>query len=79
VLAHWNNSTHLDMSLYSDAISWFRTNKPLLLFLNAVRLREKYQIPIFFSLVRSERDPNQRSNALKTRTMYNTEVVLFIR
>jgi hypothetical protein len=30
VLAHWNNSLWIDMSPYSDTLSWSRTNKSLL-------------------------------------------------
>ena len=31
VLAHWNNSLRIDMSLYSDTLSWLRANQSLLL------------------------------------------------
>ena len=50
VLAHWNNSTRVDMSLHSDTVSWFRANRSLLFFLNAACLAErsnKYQFLVF--------------------------------
>ena len=31
VLAHWNNSPRVDMSLHSDTLFWFRTNQSLVL------------------------------------------------
>ena len=47
VLAHWNNSPGVDMSLHSDILFWFWANQCLLLLLTAVCLAEKQQIPIF--------------------------------
>jgi len=46
VLAHWNNSPRVDMSPYSDTLSWFRANQSLLFLLSAASLAEKQQIPI---------------------------------
>jgi hypothetical protein len=46
MLAHWNNSQQVDMSLHSDTLVWFRANQSLLFLLNAVCLAEKQQIPI---------------------------------
>jgi hypothetical protein len=46
VLAHWNNSPRVDMSLHSDTLFWFRANQSLLFLLNAACLAEKQQIPI---------------------------------
>jgi hypothetical protein len=43
VLAHWNNSTRVDMSLHSDTVSWFRAKESLLFLLNAACLAEKQQ------------------------------------
>jgi hypothetical protein len=51
VLAHWNNSPRVDMSLHSDTLVWFRANQSLLFLLNAACLAEKQQIPILMSLV----------------------------
>ena len=45
VLAHWNNSPRIDMSLHSDTLSWFRSNQSLLFLLNAACLAERKQIP----------------------------------
>jgi hypothetical protein len=44
VLAHWNNSPRIDMSLHSDTLSWFRSNQSLLFLLNAACLAERKQI-----------------------------------
>jgi hypothetical protein len=46
VLAHWNNSPRVDMSLHSDTLSWFQANQSLFFLLNAAGLEEKQQIPI---------------------------------
>jgi hypothetical protein len=42
VLAHWNNSPRIDMSLHSDTLSWCRANQSLLFLLNAACLAEDY-------------------------------------
>ena len=47
MLAHWNNSLRVDMSPYSDTLSWFRANQSLLFLLNAACATKKQQIPIF--------------------------------
>jgi hypothetical protein len=46
VLAHWKNSSRVDMSLHSDTLSWFHANQSLLLLLNVLWLAEKQQISI---------------------------------
>jgi len=46
MLAHWNNSLRVDMSLHSDTLSWFRAKRSLLFLLNALCLVEKQQILI---------------------------------
>jgi len=46
VLAPWNNSLRIDMSLHSDTWFWFRANRSLLLHLNYVCLSERQPIPI---------------------------------
>ena len=51
LLAHWNNSSWVDMSPYSDILSRFRTNKSVLLLLNDTYLAEKQQMPIVLSLI----------------------------
>jgi len=33
VLAHWNNSSWVDMSLHSDTLSWFPANQSFLFLL----------------------------------------------
>jgi hypothetical protein len=55
VLAHWNNSPWVDMSLHSDTLVWFRANQSLLFLLNAACLAEKQHIPILMSLVWHDR------------------------
>jgi hypothetical protein len=58
VLAHWNNSPRVDMSLHSDILFWFRANQSLLFLLNAAWLAEKQQIPILvFGLTRPMLEP----------------------
>ena len=44
MLAHWDNSLQVDMSLHLETLSWFRANHSLLFLLDAVRLAEKQQI-----------------------------------
>ena len=43
VLAHWNNSLWVDMTLHSDTLFRFRANQPLLFLLHAACLVEKQQ------------------------------------
>jgi hypothetical protein len=44
VLAHWNNSPRIDMSLHMHTLFWFRGNPYLLFLLNAACSAEKQQI-----------------------------------
>jgi hypothetical protein len=69
VLAHWNNSPRVDMSLHSDTLFWFRANQSLLFLLNAACLAEKQQIPILKSLVWPDRDSNPRSTTFDASTL----------
>jgi hypothetical protein len=46
VLAYWNNSPRVDMSLHSDTLFRFQANPFLLFLFNAACLAEKQQIPI---------------------------------
>jgi len=46
VLAHWNNSPEVDISLHWDTSSWFQDNQSLFLLLKTVCLADKQQIPI---------------------------------
>ena len=46
MLAHWNNSLRVNISLHLDTLSWFRANKSLFFLLNAAFLAEKQQIQI---------------------------------
>jgi hypothetical protein len=58
LLAHWNNSLRVDMSLHSDTLFWFRVIQSLLFLLNAACLVEKQQILILvFSLTRPRFEP----------------------
>ena len=66
VLAHWNNSPRIDMSLHSDTLFWFTANQSLLFLLSATCLAEKHQI---LSVFWPERVSNQRSTALEARTL----------
>jgi hypothetical protein len=53
VLAYWNNSPQIDMSLHSDSLFWLWANQSLILLLNAACLTKKQQILIsVFGLTR---------------------------
>jgi hypothetical protein len=43
VLAHWNNSPQVEISLHSDTLFWLRANQYLLFLSNAACLAEKQQ------------------------------------
>ena len=47
VLAHWNNSPLVDMSLHSNTLFWFRAKQSLFLLLNAACSAEKVKIPLY--------------------------------
>jgi hypothetical protein len=64
VLDHWKNSPRIDISPYSDTLSWSRANQTLFVILNAVCLAENQQIPILRSLVWSDRGSNPQSTTL---------------
>ena len=49
VLAHWNNSSRIDMSPHLYTLSWFWATQSLLFLLNAVCLAVKQQKPILVS------------------------------
>ena len=66
ILAHWNNTLRIDMSLNSNTLSWFRAKQSLLFLLNAVCLAEKYNVANsnFIVFVWPDRGSNPRSTAL---------------
>ena len=51
VLAHWNNSPRIDMSLYLDTLSWFGAN-PSLIFILTAMLRSTH---VYYQLVHLHR------------------------
>ena len=58
MLAHYNKSPRVDMSLHSDTLFWFRANQYLLFLLNAACLAEKQNINfIVFGLTRPRPEP----------------------
>ena len=67
MLAHWNNSPRVEMSLHSDTLYWFRANQSLLFLRNAAWLAEKQQIPI--SVLGLTRSGLERSTALEVSTL----------
>jgi hypothetical protein len=75
VLAHWNNSPHIDVSLHSDTLSWFKANQSLLFLLNAACLAEKQQIPILQSSVWSDLWSNPWSTTLTESTLTLTPLM----
>jgi hypothetical protein len=69
MLAHWNNSPWVDMSLHSDTLLWFRANQYLLFLLNAAYLVEQQQILMLLSLIWPDRKSDSRSTALEANTL----------
>ena len=80
VLAHWNNSLQVDMSLHSDTLFWFRANQSLFFLLNAACLAEKQEIPIFivFGLTRPGLEPTIYSTQGKHANHNVTDVVAVV-
>jgi hypothetical protein len=66
----------INLSPHSDTLSRFQANQSLLFLLNAECLAEKQQIPILYSLVWPNQGSNQRSTALKTRSLTITPPIL---
>ena len=64
MLAHWNNSPQVDMSLLSGHNILIPSKQSLLFLLNAACLAEKQHIPILKSLVWHDRGSNPQSTAL---------------
>ena len=77
MLAHWNNSLRVDMSLHSDTLFWFRANQSLIFLLNAACLAEKQQIPILYSFAWPDRGSNPWSTALEVSTLTITPPMWF--
>ena len=48
MIAHWNNSLRVDISLHWDTLFWFRADQSLIFLLNAACLVETQQIPLDF-------------------------------
>jgi hypothetical protein len=79
VLAHWNNSPRIDMSLYLDTLSWFRSNQSMLFLLNTACLAEKQQIPLLvFGLTRSWLEPAIYHTRGEYANYYTTDAVVYI-
>ena len=77
VLAHWNNSPRVDMSIHSETLFWFRANQSFLFLLNAACLAEKQHIPILYSMVWTDPGVNPRSAALDTSMLSITPPILY--
>ena len=67
VLAHWTNSSHVDMSIYSDTLSSFLANQLLLLLLL------KQQIPMLYSLIWLICDSNPWSPTVKVDKRFDSQ------
>jgi hypothetical protein len=77
VLANWNNSPRVDMSIHSETLFWFRANQSFLFLLNAACLAEKQQMPILYSMVWTNPGSNPRSAALETSTLTITPPIMY--
>jgi hypothetical protein len=79
VLAHWNKSLTIDITLHSETLSWFRANHSLLLLLNAACLAEKQHIPnpIVFGLTRPWLESTISHTQSKHASHYTTGAVTF--
>ena len=75
MLAHWNNSAWVDMSLHSYTLPWLRVNQSVLFLLNGVCLEEKQQMLILQSLVWPGGGSNPRFTALEALYHYTTDAV----
>ena len=76
MLAYWNNSSWVDMSLHSHTLSWFLANQSLLILLWAVCLAEKQQIPTWvFSLIRPWLESTIYHTQSEQANNYTTDVV----
>ena len=68
LLAHWNNSLLMNMSLHLDILSWFWTKQSLFLPLDATCLAEKQQYQ-YYSVVWPDRGSNTQSNTPEASTL----------
>ena len=77
MLAHWNNSLRVDMSLRSNILSGFPADQFLVLLLKAACLAEKQQVPIFivFCLTTSRLKPTISHIQGEQTNYYTTDVV----
>jgi len=50
-LAYWQNSPGVGMSIHSETLSWFWTNRSLLVLINDACVAKKQQIPMLQSLL----------------------------
>ena len=69
MLAHWNNSPQIDMSIHPDPLFWFWDNQSVFPLLSATYLEENQYVLISQSLVWSDRDWNPRSTTLEAYTL----------
>ena len=88
LLAHWNNSTWVEMSPHLDTLCWFRANQSLLFLLNAACLVEKQLYSLWFDPIgaRTNDLPHSRlacsplqeiqECAIYTRTVYQKRWVV---
>ena len=88
LLAHWNNSTWVEMSPHLDTLSWFQANQSLLFLLNAACLVEKQLYSLWFDPIgaltndlphsRLARSPLQEIQecTIYTRTVYQKRWVV---
>ena len=80
VLAYWNNSPGVYMSLHSDTLFWLQANESLLFLLNVECLAEKQQNSncIVFCLTRPGFEPTIYHTRGKHVNHYATDAVIFL-
>jgi hypothetical protein len=79
LLAHWNNSPRVNMSLHLDTLFWFQTNQRLLVLRKAVCLSEKQKIPFFCkSLGWPDRVSNPQSTTFEASILAITSPMWYV-
>ena len=70
VLAHWNISSRIDMSLRTDTLFWYRANQSLFFLLNAAFIAKSNKYQFYNSLVWPDWGSNSRWKHINAFYMY---------